>query len=184
MACIGSSMVPDTDTDGRKVNNFAADNTMKTIDLSDPNTGSDTIGARYIRFTALESVGTFFSASEIMPYAVAGENTPGSVWRPFTVGNITSVGTADATLATFQQMYQKSLPHMDLNKNPNWVGEIQNQYGDINFNGISDIYDYAYTAFRVDGGTTKTGSVSGKITLQSDKDVIAAGRRVHHQRDC
>ena len=44
---------PDTDTDGRKVNNFAADNTMKTIDLSDPNTGSDTIGARYIRFTAL-----------------------------------------------------------------------------------------------------------------------------------
>ena len=60
-------------------------------------------------------------------------------------------------------------------KNPNWVGEIQNQYGDINFNGISDIYDYAYTAFRVDGGTTKTGSVSGKITLQSDKDVIAAG---------
>ena len=166
---------PDTDTDGRKVNNFAADNTMKTIDLSDPNTGSDTIGARYIRFTALESVGTFFSASEIMPYAVAGENTPGSVWRPFTVGNITSVGTADATLATFQQMYQKESSAHGSYKNPNWVGEIQNQYGDINFNGISDIYDYAYTAFRVDGGTTKTGSVSGKITLQSDKDVIAAG---------
>ena len=96
-----------------------------------------------------------------MPYAVAGENTPGSVWRPFTVGNITSVGTADATLATFQQIYQKESSAHGSYKNPNWVGENQNQYGDINFNGISDIYDYAYTAFRVDGGTTKTGSVSG-----------------------
>ena len=166
---------PDTDANGNKVNNFAADNTTKTIDLSDPNTGSDTIGARYIRFTALESVGTFFSASEIMPIAIAGENTAGSVWKPFTVGNTVTVGTADATVTTFQQMYQKESSAHGSAKNPNWVGEIQSLYGDINFNGISDVYDYAYTAFRVDGGTTKTGSVSGKITLQSDKDVIAAG---------
>ncbi len=165
---------PDTDTDGRKVNNFAADNTMKTIDLSDPNTGSDTIGARYIRFTALASVGTFFSASEIKPYAIEGEKTPGSAFNPFTVGNTPSMGTAEATQTTFQQIYQRASSAHESYKNPTWIAEVQGLYGDINFNGISDVYDYAYTAFRADGGTTKTGSVSGKITLQSDKDVIAA----------
>ena len=166
---------PDTDTDGRKVNNFAADNTMKTIDLSDPNTGSETIGARYIRFTALASVGTFFSASEIKPYAIEGEKTPGSAFNPFTVGNTPSMGTAEATQTTFQQIYQRASSAHESYKNPTWIAEVQGLYGDINFNGISDVYDYAYTAFRADGGTTKTGSVSGKITLQSDKDVIAAG---------
>ena len=165
---------PDTDTDGRKVNNFAADNTMKTIDLSDPNTGSETIGARYIRFTALASVGTFFSASEIKPYAIEGEKTPGSAFNPFTVGNTPSMGTAEATQTTFQQIYQRASSAHESYKNPTWIAEVQGLYGDINFNGISDVYDYAYTAFRADGGTTKTGSVSGKITLQSDKDVIAA----------
>ncbi len=164
---------PDTDTDGRKVNNFAADNTMKTIDLSDPNTGSETIGARYIRFTALASVGTFFSASEIKPYAIEGEKTPGSAFNPFTVGNTPSMGTAEATQTTFQQIYQRASSAHESYKNPTWIAEVQGLYGNINFNGISDVYDYAYTAFRADGGTTKTGSVSGKI-LQSDKDVIAA----------
>ena len=166
---------PDTDTDGRKVNNFATDNTMKTIDLSDPNTGSETIGARYIRFTALASVGTFFSASEIKPYAIEGEKTPGSAFNPFAVGNTPSMGTAEATQTTFQQIYQRASSAHESYKNPTWIAEVQGLYGDINFNGISDVYDYAYTAFRADGGTTKTGSVSGKITLQSDKDVIAAG---------
>ena len=160
---------PDTDTDGRKVNNSYTDNTMKTIDLSDLNTGSDNDSARYIRFTALESVGNFSpqARSCYMPLQVRIRR--GAVWRPFTVGNITSAGTAGCnTLPLSSKCIRKSLPHMDLAL-IQIAGEIQNQHGDINFNGISDIYDYAYTAFRVDGGTTKTGSVSGKITPQSDK---------------
>ena len=69
----------------------------------------------------------------------------GSAQSPFYVGNITSVGTSDRTVTTFQQMYQKESSAHGSYKDNDWVGEIQNQYGDINFNGISDIWDYYHT---------------------------------------
>mgnify|MGYP005755030313 FL=1 len=146
---------------------------MWTWDLTDPNTGADSIGARYIRITPLASVGNFFSASEIKVYTIDGGF--GSAQSPFRVGNITSVGTSEPTLATFQQMYQKESSAHGSYKDNDWVGEIQNQYGDINFNGISDIWDYAFTAFAVDGGTTQTGSVSGDILLQPSATTVDSG---------
>ena len=146
---------------------------MWTWDLTDPNTGADSIGARYIRITPLASVGNFFSASEIKVYTIDGGF--GSAQSPFRVGNITSVGTSEPTLATFQQMYQKESSAHGSYKDNDWVGEIQNQYGDINFNGISDIWDYAFTAFAVDGGTTQAGSVSGDILLQPSATTVDSG---------
>lgn len=146
---------------------------MWAWDLTDPNTGADSIGARYIRITPLASVGNFFSASEIKVYTIDGGF--GSAQSPFRVGNITSVGTSEPTPLTFQQMYQKESSAHGSYKDNDWVGEIQNQYGDINFNGISDIWDYAFTAFAVDGGTTQTGSVSGDILLQPSAAAVDSG---------
>lgn len=162
-----------TDADADLSFDRARSSDMWTWDLTDPNTGSDSIGARYIRITPLASVGNFFSASEIKVYTIDGGF--GSAQSPFYVGNITSVGTSDRTVTTFQQMYQKESSAHGSYKDNDWVGEIQNQYGDINFNGISDIWDYAFTAFAVDGGTTQTGSVSGDILLQPSAATVDSG---------
>ncbi len=162
-----------TDADADLSFDRARSSDMWTWDLTDPNTGSDSIGARYIRITPLASVGNFFSASEIKVYTIDGGF--GSAQSPFRVGNITSVGTSEPTLATFQQMFQKESSAHGSDKNSTWVGEVQNQYGDINFNGIADIWDYAFTAFAVDGGTTQTGSVSGDILLQPSATTVDSG---------
>ena len=153
--------------------NWNLDATTKTIKLRDPNTKTDSIGARYIRLTPLASVGNFFSASEIKPYTIDG--AAGSADRPFLVGNISSVGMSEPSITTFQQMYQKESSQHGSSKNPNWVGEVQKLYGDINFNGIADVWDYAFTAFNVDGGTTKTGRVSGDILLQPSATSLQSG---------
>lgn len=162
------------DGNGGKYFEWTQSADTKLIDLSDPNLyDSNSIGARYIRFTPLASAGGFFSASEIKVYTV--ENGAGSVDRPFRVGNISTQGTVEPTLASFQSMYQKESSAHGSVKNAKWIAEIQDLYGDINFNNISDIYDYAYTAFAVDGGTQQTGSVSGSIILEPSKTEVAAG---------
>ena len=153
--------------------NMVRSKDMKTLDLRDPNTGDDSIGARYIRLTPLASVGNFFAASEIKVYTIDG----GAGWAqsPFRVGNISSVGTNEPTVDTFQQMFQKESSAHGSEKMDAWVGEIQKQYGDINFNGISDIWDYAFTAFAIDGGTKQTGSVSGDIMLLPSSTDVKSG---------
>lgn len=161
------------DPDASLSYNWAGDKTMKTIELRDPNTNTDSIGARYIRLTPLASVGNFFSASEIKPYTIDG--AAGSADRPFLVGNISTVGMSEPSITTFRQMYQKESSQHGSSKNPNWVGEVQKLYGDINFNGIADVWDYAFTAFNVDGGTTKTGRVSGDILLQPSATSLQSG---------
>lgn len=161
------------DADGNKYFQMEQNKTTKRLELSDPNTRSDSIGARYIRLTPLASVGNFFSASEIKVYTIDGRS--GSADSPFRVGNISSIGLSEPTRDTFVLMYQKQSSAHGSYKDNDWVGEIQNQYADINFNGISDVWDYAFTAFYADGGTTRTGSVSGDILLQTDKTSVSEG---------
>ena len=161
------------DGEGNKYFQLESDKTAKKLDLSDPNTGTGSIGARYIRFTPLASLGNFFSASEIKVYTV--DNADGSTERPFRAGNITSSGLSEPTLGTFQSMFQKASSAHKSAKDDTWVGEIQSQYGDINFNGISDIWDYAFTAFYVNGGTNKTGNVAGDILLLPSAAEIKSG---------
>lgn len=145
----------------------------KTLDLRDPNTGASSIGARYVRFTPLQSVGNFFSASEIKVYTVT--DGAGTASKPFAVGNISTVGMSEPTLTTFQQMYQKESSQHGSYKNKTWVGEVQSLYGDINFNKIADVWDYAFTAFKVNGGTKQTGSVSGDILLLPSATTVQSG---------
>lgn len=164
-----------TDPDAGLSFNMERNSDTKLLNLNDPNTEADSIGARYIRFTPLASVGGFFSARELKVYTIDGGY--GSTSSPFRVGNISSVGMSEPTVTTFQQMFQKESSQHGSDKNSTWVGEVQSQYGDINFNGIADIWDYAFTAFAVDGGTTQTGSVSGDILLQPSAMTVEAGEQ-------
>jgi alpha-glucosidase (family GH31 glycosyl hydrolase) len=162
-----------TDADGNKYFQLAQDATTKKLDLGDPNTSAGSIGARYIRFTPLASVGNFFSASELKVYTIDGG--VGSADKPFRAGNTTGAGMSEPTEETFRSMFQKNSSAHKSSKDPNWVGEIQEVFGDINFNGISDIWDYAFTAFYVDGGTQKTGDVAGDILLLPSATEIKNG---------
>lgn len=160
-------------TDDTLAFNMPRNAEIKLLNLTDPNTKEDHIGARYVRFTPLQSVGNFFSASEIKVYTIP--EGYGSIEKPFRAGNITTVGVSEPTLTTFQQMFQKESSQHNSSKNATWVGEVQKLYGDINFNKISDIWDYAITAFAVDGGTKQTGKVGGDIVLQTDKTTVTSG---------
>lgn len=75
----------------------------------------------------------------------------------------------------FKASYQKESSAHGSIKNGKWIAEIQKLYADINFNNISDIYDYAFYGSQVDGGTQKTGSVSGSIILEPSAMKVSAG---------
>lgn len=53
----------------------------------------------------------------------------------------------------------------------NFVDQIQKRSGDVNMNGIYDVYDYAFTMFQLDGGTKQSGEVSGQATLCAENHV-------------
>ena len=161
-----------TDPDAGLSFNMAQNSDTKPLNLTDPNTEADSIGARYIRFTPLASVGGFFSARELKVYTIDGgygsTSSPFRVWQHFFCRD---------EYAALDCMFQKESSQHGSDKNSTWVGEVQSQYGDINFNGIADIWDYAFTAFAVDGGTTQTGSVSGDILLQPSAMTVEAGEQ-------
>ena len=117
-------------------------------------------GARYIRFTPLESVGNFFAASEIKVYKK--ENT-----GAFAVGSTNKADTVSDGDYTNMKNYLGTCEKDSL-----FVDQIKSRYGDINMNNIYDVYDYAFTMFQLDGGTKKTDSVSGEaMLLASSADV-------------
>ena len=57
----------------------------------------------------------------------------------------------------------------------NFVDQIQKRSGDVNMNGIYDVYDYAFTMFKLDGGTKQSGEVSGQARLCTEKECVKAG---------
>ena len=135
---------------------WAADATTKTMEING--------AARYIRFTALQSVGTFFSASEIKVCTVEGD-------KGFAVGSTNF--NQEVTEADYTNM--KNYRGTSTKDGSNFVDQIQKRYGDINGNGYYDVYDYAFTMFQVDGGTQKSGSVTGQSRMEASKEQVAAG---------
>ena len=57
----------------------------------------------------------------------------------------------------------------------NFVDQIQKRGGDINLNGVYDVYDYAFTMFKLDGGTKQTGTAAGSVRLAPEKEEVKAG---------
>ena len=131
----------------------------KTIDM----TGTT---ARYVRFTPLESVGNYFSASEILIYKVDG--TEGSV-----VGDVNNSGAVEENDLTFYQNY------IGLNESDSDFDYIKNVGGDIDGNDEIDAYDLSYVAVQLNGGISNPADgVEGKIMIIPDKTDIQAGDTV------
>ena len=64
------------------------------------------------------------------------------------------------------------------NKEPDadsFLSQIKGHYADINNNDVYDVYDYAFTAFKLDGGTTQTGKVDGELFLLPNKENVTEG---------
>lgn len=141
--------------DGTTRNEFATvgiDNAMcETFDLSSEM-------ARYVRITPLNT--SFFSAREIVVNKVdgtnskqLGSNTEDGIISDNSITQIKAYAGTDSTQASWNQV-----------KN-----------ADLNYNNVYDVYDMAYTLFQMDGGTKKTGSVSGNIMLMPNKTTAKAG---------
>ena len=116
---------------------------VQTVDLS----GN---AARYVKLVVKASVGNFFAANELVVYKEDG--TEG-----FAVGStnlLPAVTEADYT----NMMNYKGTSIKD---GSSFVDQIQKRFGDINYNEIYDVYDYAFTAFPLNRGPINTGSVSG-----------------------
>ncbi len=112
------------------------------------------IGARYVKLIITKSTGNFFSADELIVYKKDGTDS-------FAVGSTNKNNpVAESDYTTMKNYLGIS------DKDSTFVNQIQNTNGDINYNGIYEVYDYAYTMFKLDGGTKKTGSVSGKVNYQ------------------
>lgn len=140
--------------DGSSANQFASTGILnqpcENIDLS-------TEMARYVKIIPLKTVGDFFSAREIVVYKQdgtssreLGSNTESGVIDEGSITQIKAYAGTDSTQATW--------------------GQVKD--ADLNYNDIYDVYDMAYTLFKMDGGTKKTDSVSGNIMLMPNKTKV------------
>ena len=164
--------------DGTKYFHFERSAEMKHLDLTDPYKTDDSkqyIGARYIRFIPRKTVGNFFSASEIKPYAIKGEQSIGGKQKPWRVGNLSTQGTDKPTLDGFKSVFMKDSSAHKNYKSPQWIAEIRDVYVDINNNGMSDIWDYTFSGFNVDGGELAGFPVAGTLSWQPSAKTIKAG---------
>ncbi len=130
----------------------------KTVDLGGVN-------ARYVKLVVKESVGNFFSADELIVYKKDGT-------KAFAVGSTN--GQATVTDADYTNMKN----YLGLSKtveNDTFIKQIQERGGDINVNDMYDVYDYAFTMFKLDGGTSKAGNVSGNILLLPSLSEVKSG---------
>ena len=116
---------------------------VKTVDL----TGS---AARYVKLIVKQSVGSFFAANELVVYKKDGTDA-------FAVGSTNFQSAVSAADYSNMNNYKGTCTK----DGSVFVDQIQKRYGDINYNGVFDVYDYSFTAFPQDGGTKKAGTVSG-----------------------
>lgn len=124
----------------------------------------DGVCARYLKLIIVKSIRNYFAAHELPVYKK--DET-----KPFAVGSTNKnekVSEGDYT-------NMKNYLGTSIKDGSNFIDQIQKRCGDINRNGIYDVYDYAYTMFNLDGGTRQTGMVSGEILLKSEKETVKAG---------
>ncbi|QIK69254.1 DUF5110 domain-containing protein [Erysipelothrix sp. HDW6C] len=138
---------------------YKVGDTIKTLNF-------DThIKARYIRFSVTNSVGGFFTAHEIRPYAVDAS-------RGQIVGDWNNSGDIDQGDLTFFENYA-GLRREDAD----FGGYVE--ASDLNFDGVIDGYDIAYVARLMNGGI-KAGNkdVQGKMFIVPSKEHAEIGEEV------
>ncbi|MFQ7312044.1 MAG: TIM-barrel domain-containing protein [Sellimonas sp.] len=120
--------------------------------------------ARYVKLEIVQSIRNFFASHELPVYKKDGT-------KPFAVGSTNK--NAEVSEGDYTNM--KNYLGTSVKDGSNFVDQIQKRGGDINNNGIYDVYDYAYTMFKLDGGTKQSGTAEGQIRLVPDKEAVKAG---------
>ena len=134
------------------------DSNVKTVELNGE-------FARYVKLVVTKSNGGFFAANELAVYKVDGS-------KGFAVGSIGINGNSEVTETDYSNLRN----YLGIGSEAAAFATQVAQYGlDINYNNVYDVYDYAYTMFKLDGGTKKTGSVSGNALLLASSESLKAG---------
>lgn len=130
---------------------------VKTVSLAG-------VSARFLKLEIQKSTRNYFAAHELPVYKKDGS-------AGYAVGSTNKNETVSAGDYTNMKNYLGTC----WKDGANFVDQIQKRSGDINMNGIYDVYDYAYTMFQLDGGTKQSGEVSGVLHLTADQEQLHAG---------
>lgn len=122
------------------------------------------VTAQYLKLEILKSKRNYFASHELSVFKKDGSGS-------FAVGSTNKNETVSAGDYTNMKNYLGT----SVKDGSSFVDQIQKRSGDINGNGIYDVYDYAYTMFQLDGGTKQTGNVSGNAKLIFDTESVKAG---------
>lgn len=124
----------------------------------------DGVSARYLKLEVVKSKRNFFAAHELPVFKKDGS-------RPYAVGSTNK----NEKVTEGDYINMKNYLGTSIKDGANFVDQIQKRCGDVNGNGIYDVYDYAFTMSALDGGTKQTGKVAGSITLVPDAETVRAG---------
>lgn len=127
---------------------------VKIVDL-------DGVSARYLKLEAVKSKRNFFASHELPVFKKDGS-------RPFAVGSTNK----NERVSEGDYINMKNYLGTSVKDGSNFVDQIQKRCGDVNMNGVYDVYDYAFTMFALDGGTKQTGAVSGSIGLIMEAETV------------
>lgn len=122
------------------------------------------VSARYLKLEIVQSIRNYFASHELPVFKKDGT-------KPFAVGSTNK----NEQVSEGDYMNMKNYLGTSVKDGSNFVDQIQKRCGDINMNGIYDVYDYAYTMFQLDGGTKQHGKVSGTLWLIPEKGEKKAG---------
>lgn len=113
--------------------------------------------ARHVRLTPLKTSDGFFSALEIALFTPEG-------FEPFELGSLKapgSVGSED------EQHLDNCIGRENHGTGvADWRSHVEQSAADFNLNGAYDVYDMSFTMSKLDGGTRRTGDVSGSICVE------------------
>lgn len=124
----------------------------------------DGVSARFLKLEIVKSKRNFFASHELPVFKKDGS-------RPFAVGSTNK--NEKVTEGDYTNM--KNYLGTSVKDGANFVDQIQKRCGDVNMNGVYDVYDYAFTMFALDGGTKQTGAVAGSISLIPEAESVKAG---------
>lgn len=128
---------------------------------------NQTVRARYVRLTPVDTNNGYFTALELAMYKVDGSSA-------FEVGSI--AGDGKVTDADYQHLKGNCIGRE--NRAPldtDWSSHIAPNGADFNLNGAYDAYDMASTMSKLDGDTTKSDKVSGNIVVVPSQTTVEAG---------
>ena len=127
----------------------------------------DDVSARFLKLEVVNSKRNFFAAHELPVFKKDGS-------RPYAVGSTNK----NEKVTEGDYINMKNYLGTSIKDGANFIDQIQKRCGDVNANGVYDVYDYTFTMSALDGGTKQTGKAAGSITLVPDAETAKAGETV------